>query len=101
VKKPGRLLIIGLLSASLIGCATSGRGYDDHKVAMIKKEVTTETELLDWFGPATTRAMGMDGSKTLAWKFPSARFGSSSGKLEVRLGPDGKVIAYSASATGH
>ena len=94
------LFIVGLLSACLLGCATPGRPYDDGKVAMIKKDVTTEAELLDWFGPASTRAMGPDGTKALRWTFSpgKGRATSSSGRLEVKLGTDGKVTAYSASA---
>jgi hypothetical protein len=87
------LLMVGLLSACLVGCATPGRSYDDGKVAMIKKDVTTEAELVDWFGPPTTRAMGSDGAKALRWTFSPAK-----GHVEVKLGPDGKVTAYSASA---
>ncbi len=91
---------MGLLSACLLGCATPGRVYDDGKVAMIKKEVTTEADLLDWFGPASTRAMSPDGTKMLSWRFPPAdgHRKNSAGKLDVRLGTDGKVTAYSASA---
>ena len=95
-----RSLTIGLLSICLFGCATPGRVYDDNKVAMIKKEATTETELLEWFGPASTRTMGPDGSKMLTWRFARAKVSTagSSGRLEVRLGTDGKVAAYSASS---
>jgi hypothetical protein len=94
------LFIVGLLSACLVGCATPGRCYDDGKVAMINKDVTTEAELVDWFGPPITRSMAPDGSKTMAWKFSQGKDhpGRSAGSLEVRLGSDGKVTAYSASA---
>ena len=99
VKTPITLLTIVFMSAWLLGCATSGRVYDDSKVAMIKKDATTEAELLQWFGPATTRTMGPDGSKVLTWKFPASKGTSNSpGRLEVRFGADGKVDAYSASA---
>ncbi len=95
-----RVLVMGLLSACLLGCATPGRVYDDSKVAMIKKDVTSEAELLDWFGPASTRAVSPDGTKMLTWRFlPAEGHGKkSSGRLDVRLGTDGKVTAYTASA---
>jgi hypothetical protein len=98
MKTPMTLLTIGLLSLSLLGCATHGKVYDDSKVAMIKKDATTEAELLEWFGPATTRTMGPDGSKVLTWKFapPKAGTSGSAGRLEVRFGPDGKVNSYNA-----
>ena len=92
--------VVGLLSACLVGCATPGRSYDDSKIAMIQKDVTTEGQLVDWFGSPSSRSMGPDGSKALSWKFLPAkgRFTNSPGRLEVRLGADGKVTTYSASA---
>jgi hypothetical protein len=95
------LFVVGLLSACLLGCATPGRSYDDSKIAMIQREVTTEAQLLDWFGPPSSRSMGPDGSKALSWKFSpgKGRATSSPGRLEVRLGADGKVTTYSASAS--
>ncbi len=92
------VVMAGLLSVSVLGCATPGRGYDDSRIAMIKKDVTTEQQLLDWFGPATSRAMAPDGSKMVSWKFPREGPTSPPGKLEVKLAPDGRVTAYSASA---
>jgi hypothetical protein len=96
-----RLLTIGLLATWLAGCAPPGRDYDDSKLAMITKDVTTETELLKWFGPATTRDMSQDGTKELTWilssNFGSSGFGSP-GKLNVFLSADGKVISYTATA---
>jgi hypothetical protein len=94
------LFSVGLLSACLLGCATTGRAYEDAKVAMIKKDVTTEAELLEWFGPASTRMMGPDGTKALSWTFSPAggHATRSSGRLEVRFSTDGKVITYSGSA---
>jgi hypothetical protein len=99
MKSLSTLLTIGLLATGLVGCVTPGRSYDDSKVALIKKEATTEAELLEWFGPASSRTMAVDGGKMLAWRFAPARVGStsSSGRLEVRLGADGKVVSYSAS----
>src|SRR6266403_220975 len=100
MKSPITFLTLILLSLCLAGCATSGKVYDDGKVAMIKKDATTEAELLEWFGPATTRTMGPDGSKMLSWKLAPSKSGlsGSSGTLEVRLGRDGKVDSYKASA---
>ena len=94
------LCAAGLLSACLLGCATPQRSYDDAKVAMIQKEVTTEANLLEWFGPPNTRTMAPDGAKALSWRFspPKGHSAGSSGHLDVKLGTDGKVIAYSASA---
>ncbi|HWX20547.1 MAG TPA: hypothetical protein VN578_11670 [Candidatus Binatia bacterium] len=100
MKKLSRLLTIGLLSAWFVGCATPGRVYDDSKVALIKKDATTEAELVEWFGPASSRTMGPDGSKNVTWRFAPTKAGTAatSGRLEVRLGADGKVSAYTAAS---
>src|SRR5512145_1533910 len=55
-----KFLTVGLSSTWLVGCATPGRVYDDSKIAMIKKDATTEADLLAWFGPASSRTMGPD-----------------------------------------
>src|SRR5262245_10256668 len=96
------LLTIGLVGVCLLGCATTRRTYDDARVAMIKKDVTTEAELLDWFGPASTRTMAPDGTKMLRWRCSQgmSQSTSSSSRLEVNLSTDGKVTAYSAAAGG-
>ena len=98
--KPTKILcIMGLLSLLLVGCASPGRAYDDGKVAMIKQDNTTEAQLLEWFGPPATRIMNRDGSKSLSWRFGTARVNNHqrSGRLDVQLDKEGKVTAYSAS----
>jgi hypothetical protein len=39
-------LLLGLLTASLVGCVTPGPAYDDSKVAMIQRDLTSEADLL-------------------------------------------------------
>lgn len=99
-KTPIALFLVALLGACLLGCATPGRPYDDAKVAMIKQGITTEAELLDWFGPATMRSLGPDGAKTLSWRFApgTGRSADPSGSLEVKLGTNGTVAAYKGAA---
>ena len=94
------LSMMGMLCACLLGCTTPGRQYDDGRIAKIQKDVTTEAELVEWFGPASTRTMAPDGTKSLTWRLSSGRHPASkpSGRLEVRLDRDGKVTAYSASS---
>jgi len=101
MKSPTALFPLGLLCACLAGCATTGRVYDDNKVAMIRKDVTIEAELLEWFGPASSRALAPDGSRNVNWKFARKSHGASTapGKLEVRLNADGKVTSYFAAAS--
>ena len=92
------LLLLGALSSWLVGCVTTGPVYDDSKVALIQREVTSEADLLQWFGPASSRTMAPDGSKILSWRFgPSKPGGANSGRLEVRLSPNGKVTSYNAT----
>jgi len=89
-----------LLGAFVAGCATPQRVYDDRQIARIQKDVTAEADLVQWFGPATSRTMQPDGSKSLTWRLgTSGRNTGPAGKLDVRLAPDGKVTAYTASQT--
>ncbi len=87
-----------LVAALVAGCATQGRTrYDDSKVARIQKDVTTETELVQWFGSPSSRTLGRDGNKSLMWKFPAGHPGGHGGSLSVNFDPSGKVVTYSAS----
>jgi len=99
VKKINALIAAALLVPLLLGCATARPHYDDGKVALIQKDVTTETDLVRWFGPANARALSGDGSKTLRWTFGPAMGANHSpgGNLNVNLTPDGKVLSYAAS----
>ena len=105
LKSIGLGILAGVVSLWVVGCATccrdtSGQRYDDAKVAAIQRGVTTEAELVQWFGPPVSRLMGPDGAKGLNWKFAGQTACSGpSGKLEVRLDPQGKVVSYSASAS--
>ena len=103
MKSFAEFLGIGLLGISLAGCATSHAGreakvYEDQQVALIKRGETTEAQLVNWFGPADSRSVGADGRMVLSWSFgtPTATGRSHTGMLQVNLGPDGKVDAYSA-----
>jgi len=95
-----RLICLGCLNLSLLGCATNARVYNDDKVARIQPGVTTEDQLMAWFGPASSRRSGQNGSQELGWRFPTRSIGgdSSSGNLAVSLDAGGRVTAYSASA---
>jgi hypothetical protein len=91
--------MIVLLGFWLAGCATPGRTYDDNKIAMIKQDVTTAADLLQWFGPASSRNAGPNGTVELTWRFappPGGRTGSLA-TLAVQIGADGKVTGYSAA----
>jgi hypothetical protein len=70
--------------------------YDDSRISRIKKGETTENELLNWFGPPEARDLKPDGHAQLSWAFEPILPGHQGGALNVSLGPDGKVEAYSA-----
>ena len=98
-----KVFMLVFVGAWLVGCTTpghtgSGQAYDDHKIGMIKKDATTEADLIEWFGPPVSRSMASDGAKVLAWRFSSGHQpGVHAGHLEVRLDPNGKVMIYSAA----
>lgn len=94
----GTLIAVLLLALGFSGCNSPARRYDDSKIALITRGATTEAQIVEWFGPPTTRELSPDGSKTLTWRFErrDARR-SDSPHLEVRFGPDGRVSAYNAA----
>ncbi len=42
--------VVMLLLLSFIGCASVGKDFDSKKVKNIKNNVTTQLEIIDWFG---------------------------------------------------
>jgi hypothetical protein len=97
--KRGTLIAVLLLCVGLFGCSTPPKRYDDSKIALITKGATTEAQVVEWFGPPTTRALSPDGSKILTWRFgPRDVRSPDSGTLDVRFGTDGKLISYSAAS---
>ncbi len=38
------------LCALVVGCGTVGKGFDSSKVKKIQNNVTTQVDILDWFG---------------------------------------------------
>ena len=43
---------------------------------MIKKDATTQSELVEWFGPPSSRTMEPDGGKVLTWRFAPTKVGT-------------------------
>ena len=85
------------LSRTEFGTA-SGVAYDDRRIAGIQRGQTTETQLLQDFGPPDHRDAKSDGRTQLAWTLGSRadRGATPSGVLSVSLAPDDTVDAYSA-----
>jgi len=42
--------VVMFLLLSFIGCASVGKDFDSKKVTNIKNNVTTQLEIIDWFG---------------------------------------------------
>ena len=76
----------------------SSFGYDDRRIAQIRRGQTTGGQLVDWFGPAQSRQAGPDGRAQLSWSFPKRSDGGPghSGELHASLSPADTVDAYSA-----
>ena len=91
-----------LISAALsTGCVSVGKDFDEANVSRIQKGVTTESDLVSWFGKPSNRVTTSDGKVALMWAhYTSQGFvstHSTSKTLTVTLGPDGKVQDYSLS----
>ena len=107
---------LAALLALLPGCASTGRNFDDSKVAQIKKGETTETDLKTLFGPPESRIVDSEGTTHLNWMYGETRMkgegfipiagvfiggaNSSHKLLTVTLGPDGKVTRFTSSGGG-
>jgi hypothetical protein len=68
--------------------------YDDRQIRRIKRGETTETQLLEWFGPPETREVSPDGRGQLGWGWNKA--GTAGGAFRANISPEGRVEAYSA-----
>ena len=95
-----RLLLTTLAATFIVGCATTGAKYDDTRIAKIKRGETTEAQLIQWFGPPTSRNMDSSGRSTITWDFGGSSHTQArhNAALNVALGTDGTVDAYSAHA---
>jgi hypothetical protein len=98
-----RSFIVGLLM-SLVGCSASmGHKIDDARVKDIKNCVTTEKDLLAWFGAPSQRG-SQNGMPTMQWMYSKTTAGFGTGSVEqqnlvVVLNPAGKVVQYQLNPT--
>jgi len=78
-----------------------GQDFNEANVSNIQKGITTESDLVAWFGKPSNRVTTSDGKVSLMWAhYTSQGFvaaHSTSKTLTVTLGPDGKVADYSLS----
>jgi hypothetical protein len=61
------LLVVAL--SALLGCVSTGRNFDESRVADIRKGQTTEADLRQMFGPPQNRSMNSEGMTTLMWMY--------------------------------
>ena len=50
MKKIPFFLLMFLLFSVWIGCASTGKNFDSEKVKDIKNNITTQLNIIDWFG---------------------------------------------------
>ncbi len=67
-----KLSIIVLLIA-LSGCASVGKEIQTDKVGQIKKDVTTEQEVLALLGTPMTKTMGSDGKIIMLYQYTKVK----------------------------
>lgn len=84
---------------ALTGCVSLGKDFDEANIAKIQKGVTTEADLVAWFGKPSNRASMSDGTVSLMWShYTSSYMGATTGKtLTVTLDSNGKVSNYTSS----
>lgn len=79
------------------GITKSAIAYDDEVISRIRRGETTESQLLEWFGPPVSRDLHPEGRLDLSWKLGDWHPGSgNSGQLDVLVSPEGKVASYTA-----
>ncbi len=88
----------------VLGCSGSmGRKIDDARVKDIKPCVTTEKELITWFGNPSQRG-NQNGLPTMQWMYSKVTAGFASGTTEtqnlvVALNQSGKVVQFQLNPT--
>jgi hypothetical protein len=101
----GRRLSLGLSVLSLAACTqTSGTKIEQAQVNKIQPCVTTEQELLAWFGEPTQRG-NQNGLPTMHWVYSQKDTGITSVKWErqnfiVFLSKTGKVSEFFLNPPG-
>ena len=110
-----RTAVAILIAAALAGCASTGTNFDESKVSQIKKDQTTEADLVQMFGQPENRSVNSEGQTILTWiyaqsevkgetfvPYAGAFIGgtrSQNKTLNVTL-QDGKVVSFASSGGG-
>jgi len=66
--------ILSLIATALIvvGCAATGHRFDLSKTSEIKRGVTTQAELEEWFGKPWSSKSKSGGSREVVWQYTKA-----------------------------
>ncbi|MFQ5913061.1 MAG: outer membrane protein assembly factor BamE [Nitrospinota bacterium] len=88
--------VVVLMAASLAGCVTSGRDFDQQVITQIEKGKTTKAQVQDWLGSPYER--GLEGQiETWTYRFWSGALGGEkrSKALTVWFEKNGRVKTFS------
>lgn len=104
------IIVVGIFSLFLSGCATSGTKIDQDKLTQIKKGVTTEQEVIAILGNPHTKTLSSDGKIIMFYQYVKVKNRASNfipvvnimtggldmqqQMLTVLVGVDGKVEQY-------
>ncbi|NIG74942.1 hypothetical protein F3J34_15215 [Klebsiella sp. Ap-873] len=95
-----KVILTLALAMVLTSCASVGSNFDEGQIGNIRKGITTEHEVISYFGKPMSESVDSEGNKVLVWSYSHANaFGSATGKtLMVQLSND-KVKNYTVSKT--
>ena len=96
-------VIVPMLAAVLVGCASYGTPLDTSKIEAIQRGVTTKADIARDFGAPHASAKRADGTEVITWSH--AKTGLTAARYQVQsitvtFAADGTVSDYIASDTG-
>ena len=94
MKRTLYLLLTVLLFPLWLGCASVGKDFDSEKVKDIKNDVTTQLEIIDWFG-VPFKEGNENGLEMWTYQYDQYSMGKSDSKdLVILFDKTGVVKAY-------
>ncbi|MGV7220350.1 MAG: outer membrane protein assembly factor BamE domain-containing protein [Nitrospinales bacterium] len=87
-------IMVTIFVISLAGCGSVGRNFDSSNVQNIKNNVTTQGQIIEWFGEPFKK--GQENGRTM-WTYQYDKYSGSNTKskdLVLLFDKSGKVIAY-------
>ena len=94
MKQRVAMLAVPLLLVGAAGCASVGTPMDPAVLARIKPGVTTEAEMLQWFGSPKSKTLDTTGNLVLTWYYIRVSSSMKQQVLSVLFNPDGIVEKY-------